>query len=343
MNHVRQLRCLGPGVPPRLSLQTGRLSTPARHQVVVRVLASSVNPIDVKRSEGYGQRLLGLKGAARFPLVLGNDFAGVIDSVGAGVTEWRAGDRVHGLVPTGPHGAHASHVIVDAAGLRAAPPGHSLESLAALPYSFTTLWLALARMGLHPLNARGKSVLVHGASGGLGQLALQVLSRWGAHVTAVCSTAHVQACRDLGASEVLDRRLRAISSLPRGFDVSLNFASWSDEGSLIGRLKPDALGHATTVHPLLASFDDRGWVGGAVQAHQAWSGMRRLVKAVGASTRYAWVVFRPSRPAQDALQGFLQTGGFHLPIGLSVPMNKAEQAFEHVAQQRAGRAILRPE
>jgi NADPH:quinone reductase-like Zn-dependent oxidoreductase len=343
MTLVQQLVCQAPETQPRLSLQTRLLGEPRRGQVLVRTLATSVNPIDVKRSAGYGRRLLGLKGAARFPLVLGNDVAGVVQAVGPGVTSWKAGDLVFGLVPTGTQGAHASHAIVDAALLRASPSHCPPEALAALPYTFTTLWLALQSIGLHQANAKNKEVLVHGASGGLGQLALQVLVTWGARVTTICSTAHVQTCSALGAHEVLDRRQQALSSLPRRFDASLNFAVWQDEGTLVSRLKPNAMGHATTVHPLLASFDEWGWVQGGMRAYRTWSDMRKQAAAVGPSTRYAWVVFRPSTHALDALHSLQPGTVLRLPIGLSVPLSQGQSAFAHVAQQRPGRAILLPE
>jgi len=343
MTLAQQLVCLRPQTPLSLAMQTRALGKPGRGQVLVQVQATSVNPIDVKRSEGYGRRILKLKGAASFPLVLGNDLAGVVASVGPGDVACKPGDRVYGLMPTGPQGAHASHVLADASLLRAAPAQSSAAQLAALPYTFTTLWLALKAVGLDAATAKHKAVLVHGASGGLGQLALQVLVRWGARVTAVCSTPHVQACLDLGAQEVLDRRQHSLSSLPRRFDASLNFANWADERSLLDCLRPHAMGHATTVHPLLASFDEGGWVRGGIHAFQAWSSLRELAAAVGAATRYSWVVFRPSTLALDALAHGLSERGLHLPIGLSVPLSSGALAFEHVAQQRPGRAILLPE
>jgi reticulon-4-interacting protein 1, mitochondrial len=263
----------------------------------------------------------------------------VVQSVGPACRHLKVGDRVYGLVPTGPQGAHASHVVALEAHLRIAPAQAASEALAALPYTFTTLWLALHSAGLSRERARGKRVLVHGASGGLGQLALQVLAGWGAHTTAVCSTAHVQTCRDLGAQEVWDRRQRDLSQGPSHFDASLNFAAWADEATLLGRLKPGALGHATTVHPLLASFDEQGWLGGALHAWRSWSQMRGLARQAGASTRYAWVVFRPSPEALDALDD-LVSKGLRLPIGLAVPLSQGRQAFDHVARQASGRAIL---
>jgi NADPH:quinone reductase-like Zn-dependent oxidoreductase len=249
---------------------------------------------------------------------------------------------VFGVVPTGPQGAHATHVVVNEIYLRAAAPAYSPAELATLPYTFTTLWLALQGIGLTPEGAQGREVLVGGASGGLGRLALQVLGHWGARVTAVCSTANVQACRDLGAATVLDRTSRSLSSVPAQFDASLNFGAWQDEADLIGRLKPGALGHATTVHPLLGSFDEHGWLGGALRARREWSRVRRLVTARGAATRYAWVLFQPSVAALDALEALLPQLRLPLPIGLSVPLAGGERAFRHLEERRPGRAVLLP-
>lgn len=339
---AQRLLCLAPGKPAQFAMRPHDVPAPGRGQVLVRVEATSVNPIDAKRSTGYGRRLLALKGAARFPTALGNDLAGIVESVGSGDTPFKPGDRVFGLVPTGPQGAHASHVLAQARHLRAAPPNYTSPELAALPYTFTTCWLALQSVGLDPHNAKGKEVLVHGASGGLGQLALQVLNRWGARVTAVCSTAHVQTCKDLGAAVVVDRTRRALSTLHTCYDASLNFAVWQDDAALISRLKPGAMGHATTVHPLLDSIDVHGWIQGGWRAFRAWSAMRDLTTATaGRSARYAWTIFQPHAQALDALKLLLDANmGLHLPLGLIVPLAHGEQAFSHVAQQRAGRAIL---
>src|SRR5690606_27459711 len=191
-------------------------------------------------------------------------------------------------------------------------------------------------------NARGLAILVQGASGGLGQLALQLLSCWGAEVSAVCSTADMETCRASGASLVVDRTRTAIASLPAMFDATLNFAVWESETELIGKLKPDALGHATTVHPLLGAFDQHGWLRGAWAAHRAWRGMRALVRQRARQGVYRWVVFKPHAEALDVLHGCLGEGRLRLPIGLSVPLAKAALAFQHVNQGRAGRAVLVP-
>ncbi len=338
---AQEWQCLAPGQPARFALRNRELSAPGPMQVLVRLEASAVNPIDAKRATGYGRRLLALKGAARCPLVLGNDLVGHVLAVGPGAP-FKPGDRVWGLLPTGRWGAHASHVIADAALLRLAPSTHGAADLAVLPYTFTTLWLALRSVGLGPHNAAGKRVLVHGASGGLGQLALQQLSLWGAQVTAVCSTPHVRACADLGAATVWDRTQRPLSALPAHHDASFNFAHWPDEACLISRLRPGALGLATTVHPLLGRFDALGWWRGGWQAWRAWSAMRqRCVAAGGPGTRYAWTIFQPDGAALDALAAWLHDRpGQPLPIGVQVPLAHADEAFAHVAGQRPGRAVI---
>jgi NADPH:quinone reductase-like Zn-dependent oxidoreductase len=306
------------------------------------VQAASVNPIDVKRAAGYGRRLLALKGAGRFPLVLGNDCAGVVRAVASKAGPWRAGQRVYGLVPTGQGGAHCTELLADERWLRPAPDHCSAEQLAAMPYCFTTMFLAVRAAGLEPSNANGRRVLVNGASGGLGRLALQVLVPWGAKVTAVCSTPDVQACLDLGAEEVLDRRVRPLTSLTSRFDATLNFGAWSDDPSMLERLKPDALGHATAVHPLLENFDRLGWIGGLRATLRDLSRQRRALKQRSPQARYQWVTFKPDRAALDTLQSMLAADAVSLPIGLAVPLEQAAAAFAHVHERRPGRALLLP-
>ncbi len=165
------LVCLGPAGKGALEVRQVPRQKPAPNEIEVAVEAASVNPIDVRRSEGYGRRLLSLLGAAKFPLVLGNDFAGTVATVGARVSAFKCGDRVYGLKPASAHGTHASHLVVKAAHVLRIPTGGDPQALAAIPYSFVTMWLAVRRAGLTSHNAAAKKVLVHGAAGGLGTLA----------------------------------------------------------------------------------------------------------------------------------------------------------------------------
>lgn len=338
-----ELICVEPASPPRLQVRTRELPSPGRGQVLVRVEATSVNPIDARRAGGYGRRLLGLKGAAKFPLVLGNDLAGSVESVGPDVTTFVLGQRVYGLVGTGKAGgAHASQVAVPESLLLAAPQGADAASLAVLPYSFTTMWLALRSTQLSASNAAGKRVLVHGAAGALGRLALQQLASWGCQVTAICDVGKADECRALGAERAVERGPKAIVSLPADFDVVLNFASWDDELALASRLGSTALGQATTVHPLLGNFDRLGWVRGALASRRDAKAVRSAVQQRSPRARYGWTIFKPDPEALAALGAGVRARGFSLPVGLSVPFEKADAAFAHVSAGKTGRAVLQP-
>ncbi len=313
-------------------------------EVRVEVHVASVNPIDVKRAAGYGQRVLSLMGAGGPALVLGNDFAGVVTQVGRDVLHVAAGDRVWGLVPTGPQGAHRSEVCVPSRWVRPLPSGMLMVSAAVLPYTFTTLWRALKAIGLHEQNAAGRHVLVNGAGGALGQLAIQLLSRWGASVTAVCGTSSAARCLALGASQVIDRHTTRLADLPSNCDASLNFGTWADEAEVMGRLHAHAMGHATTVHPLLGDIDARGWLAGGLACWRAWRSMRLRLHALAPKARYAWTVFKPDEAAMKALQAsLLSSRPLVLEVGHRTSFTQADSAFSHVGQGKPTRAVLMAE
>lgn len=339
----RELVCTEAASPPHLLVRTVQRPRPGATEVLVRVEATSVNPIDAKRAEGYGRRLLGLKGAGRFPLVLGNDVAGVVEAVGAGVRGFAPGQRVFGLIGTGrAGGAHASHVVVPEKQLLPAADGADSHALAVLPYSFTTAWLALRGIGIGAHNMRGMKVLIHGATGGLGRLAMQVLQPGGSRITAICGKGQCQAALDLGAEVAVERGPACIPSLPSDFDAILNFAAWDDDALLASRLGPRALGQATTVHPLLAHFDRRGWPGGAWACLRDRRHVRAIVTSRAPRARYGWVVFRPDLQALSVLGQMVHAGSVSLPVGICTSFDNAIAAFEHVCAGRPGRALLWP-
>jgi NADPH:quinone reductase-like Zn-dependent oxidoreductase len=273
-------------------------------------------------------------------MTLGNDFAGTIVAVGERVTAFAVGDHVYGVKHVSRDGSHASHVVVNAARARKAPARSSAQDLAALPYGFITMWLAARAAGLTRESAAGKKVLVHGASGGLGTLALQTLSAWGARVTAIAKVSDFSACREAGAVEVVDRTQNPFAGLRGVFDATLNFATWDDEAALLSCLREGALGHATTVHPLVQNFDEAGWVGGAIRTLNQKREMRkRLPKGV---RNYAWVLFRPEAEALSEMARLAELGRLSLPIGTRTPLREAAEAFAHVRRRQAGRALLIP-
>ena len=203
------------------------------------------------------------------------------------------------------------------------------------------MWLAVRGAGLTRENAAGKKVLVHGAGGGLGTLALQMLSTWGAKITAVARPPTLAGCLQAGAAEVLDVGKEFFSSLDRTFDATLNFATWDDDLALVRCLRDGALGHATTVHPLLGNFDRYGRVRGALKSFSEKKSHRA---ALPKGTRnYAWTLFRPDSAALSELGHLVQQRRLGLPIAMRKPLPDADEAFDHVRKGRPGRAVLTPE
>jgi NADPH:quinone reductase-like Zn-dependent oxidoreductase len=210
-----ELVCTEAATPVRLAVRSAPLPQPGSGEVLVRVQASSVNPIYVKRACGYGRRQLALKGAARFPFVLGND----VSTTGARVSRLSPGQRVFGQVDTGrAGGSHASRIVVPQHLLLPAPHDADASAWAVLPYSFTTVWLVLRSAGIGAGNARGARVLINGATGGLGRLAMQVLQHWGCEITAICGRGHRQAGLDLGANVAVEH---GPGSMPRCLWMSM--------------------------------------------------------------------------------------------------------------------------
>lgn len=341
---LRELICVEPATPPRLSVRTRDLPRPSASQVLVRVQATSVNPIDARRAGGYGKRLLGLKGAGRFPLVVGNDVAGVVEQAGTGVTRFQMGQQVFGLVATGKNGgAHASHVLAAEANLMAAPAGSDLQMLATLPYSFTTMWLAVHSAGLRADNAASKRVLISGASGALGRLALPLLSGWNSNITAICVPGRCEESLALGARTAVERDTAAVAALPSEFDVVLNFGAWESDPMLVAKLGPKALGYATTAHPLMANFDRLGWLRGATASLRDFKKMKSAAQARSDAASYVWTMFKPDRAALDALEAGIRRGIYSLPVGIAKPFDAADDVFDHVARGKPGRGVLLPQ
>jgi NADPH:quinone reductase-like Zn-dependent oxidoreductase len=194
--------------------------------------------------------------------------------------------------------------------------------------------------GLTRENTAGKKILVHGAAGGLGILALQMLSAWGAKVTAIAIPPALEACRQAGAADVLDGTREPFSQLDATFDATLNFATWDDDLALVRCLRNGARGHATTVHPLLGNLDKYGWVRGALHSFSQKNAHR---KALPKGTRnYAWALFRPDSEALSELAQLVAQQRLSLPIGTCRSLREGIEAFDHVRKGRPGRALLIP-
>ena len=188
----------------RLALIEVPTPDPRPDEIRVSVRAIGVNPVDWKMREMGPLRLAARLIGARPPVVVGVDFAGVVDAVGAKVVGVAVGDRVVGGTDFArrQRGSYADTVFVRADQLCALPDAVDFETAGALPVAGVTAWMSVIELGRV---GAGQRALVLGASGGVGQLALQIAKRVrGAFVVAVCSAKNAELVRGLGADVVLD-------------------------------------------------------------------------------------------------------------------------------------------
>jgi NADPH:quinone reductase-like Zn-dependent oxidoreductase len=209
-------RCYGP--PDIIALEDVARPMPADYEVLVKVRAASVNPLDwhVLSGEPYIMRV----GALGMPnnVWLGADFAGTVEAVGGKVTRFRAGDEVFGSASPN-WGAFAEYVTVFQRALVLKPANLTFEEAAALPVAASTALQALRDQG----HVRaGQKVLINGASGGVGTFAVQLARELGAEVTAVCSTKNVEMVRALGANHVVDYTKDDVTRSDERYDVIID-------------------------------------------------------------------------------------------------------------------------
>lgn len=208
-------RCYGS--PAVLAIETLPRPVPGELQLLVKVRAAAINPLDWHKIRGtpYVMRVAEGFGAPKDPR-LGIDFAGVVEAVGSKVTRFKPGDEIFG----GRDGALAEYILVREAGSIARKPANVTFEQAASTYvaGLTALQALRDRAAVQP----GQKVLVNGASGGVGTFSVQIAKWLGAEVAGVCSTRNVELVRSLGADRVIDYTREDFTAGPRRFDVIMD-------------------------------------------------------------------------------------------------------------------------
>ncbi|HEY1610730.1 MAG TPA: NADP-dependent oxidoreductase, partial [Paraburkholderia sp.] len=198
----------GPDALRKVTLPTPH---PARGEVLVEVRSAGVNPVDVKTREGRYPMIR----EDALPFTLGRDVAGIVARCGEGVERWQPGQQVFAFVGQGP-GAYAEYVSVDAHALASPPSTLSLEDAGAVPLAALTAWQGLFD---HGKLERGERVLIHGASGGVGQFAVQFAREAGAHVLATGSGESLDQLKTLGANETIDYKTQRFEDVAPNIDL----------------------------------------------------------------------------------------------------------------------------
>jgi NADPH:quinone reductase-like Zn-dependent oxidoreductase len=211
MATMRAVRIHSFGGPEVLRLDEVPRPEPEQDEVLVRIKAASVNPVDYKIRLGQYAK------AEQLPMVLGQDISGTIARCGTKVKDWETGDDVFAMLPWSRH-AYAEYVTIKASDAVPKPQTIDHEHAAAAPLAALTAWQGLFD---HGALQRGQHVLIHGAAGGVGHFAVQFAKAEGAKVTATASSADVQFLRELGADQVIDYKSERFED--RVCDVDLVF------------------------------------------------------------------------------------------------------------------------
>jgi len=185
------------GGPEALRLDTVPVPSPGPGEVLVKVAAASINPIDWKMRRGLLRDLIPIA----LPRALGRDCAGTVVAAGEGVTDLEPGIAAAGVADPMKHGTHAEYAVLPAAQVAPIPSGVAPEMAVSLCVSGLSAYIPLVEAAQL---AAGQRVLIHAGAGGVGGLAVQIARHLGAEVIATCSAANRDYCIGLGASRVID-------------------------------------------------------------------------------------------------------------------------------------------
>lgn len=282
---------------------------PGLSQILVAVHASGLNPTDWKHR---AHRIF----LPDPPFVLGFDVSGVVEAVGFGVTLFKPGDEVFGMLPY-PYGrgAHAEYVTSSARVFAHKPRALSHVEAGALPLAGLTAWQALVDTAdVRP----GQRVLIHAAAGGVGHLAVQIARARGAHVIGTASAVHHDFVRGLGADEVIDYHTTDVVEVVRDVDVVLDPLGGESPLRSLATLRPGGL---------LVSL-----LGGSPELAE---------RAAAAGVRLAIMLVEADHAGMVAIAGLVDAGSLRPAIAGTFPL--AEAARAHAlgeAGHTAGKLVL---
>ncbi len=300
------------GGPEVLRLATVPRPVPTRGQVLVRTRFIGVNPKDIIVRKGKFQIATGKK----FPLIVGHDIAGEVVEVGLGA-DLAKGDLVYGMINDFAGRAYAEYAAVDCQQLAKAPASIELAVAAAVPLAAQTALQALRDDA--QLKA-GQTVLVNGASGGVGVFAVQIAKILGAQVTAVCSHRNVDLVTELGADRVVDYTKTELVDLDEKFDVIFDvFGNYRFDK--LKKLLPERGIYVNTI-PSASIFKD-------------------VAKSFVRRKRAKLVIVKSRRDQLDWLRQQIDAGRLRVVVDRSFPIADVAEAHRYMETKRArGKVVL---
>ncbi|HTT83999.1 MAG TPA: NADP-dependent oxidoreductase [Rhizomicrobium sp.] len=240
MTNMKASRIHGYGGPEVVHYEDVERPSAAPGAVLVHVRAAGVNPADWKIRDGFAKAMFETK----FPAILGGDIAGVVEAVGEGVQDWKAGDEIFAMI--GLMGGYAEYVLTNPAFLARKPRNLSFEEAAAMPLAALTARLALYdTAGLES----SQRILIQAAAGGVGSFAVQLAHHKGAHVIGTASAANLDYLRSIGADETIDYRTTRFEDAVHDVDVVLDLMGGDIQRRSFAVLKPGGILVTTTSPP----------------------------------------------------------------------------------------------
>lgn len=293
---------------------------PAPGEVLIRVHATTVNRTDYgELRPGIMRLFYGWRQPKR--QIFGMDFAGEVEATGAGVSSFKPGDRVFGMCPPLANGAHAEYVCVPERGPIALMPEKTRFEEAVVCEGAFYADSGLKKFAVGP----GRKILIYGASGAIGSAAVQLAKSYGAEVTAVVATHHIDMVKSIGADRAIDYTAQDFTRLGERFDYILDAVGKTSFFRCRKLLKPDGIFAATDVGPWSQNLPLMLW--------SAMAGNNRVVVPLPPrGSGHAFVEF---------LKGRIEAGQFRAVIDRRYPLDAIADAYRYVATgQKVGIVVI---
>ncbi len=320
------------------------LPEPKQNQVLVKIKASSVNPIDLMKREGYGSAIFEKQRRQNFPWILGSDFSGNVVSAGNKVKRFKEGDEVWGCTSNASAGTYAEYVVINQDEVNFKPKNLTFEESASLPYVFLTTWSAIIRWaGLRPKDLIEKKVFIQGGAGGVGTIAIQLFHHWGANISSTCSEGNIKLLKSLGVNEIIDYRRNSFQETLKDYDLVYDLLGDSVLDNSIEEcckvLKKDASSHYITLtHPFINTMDSKGLFLGIPHALL----LRQKLKAAYKPINVHWSIYRPSLSGLQELTYLAEENIIKPVIDSTYSLSEIAKAHEKVATgHSSGKVVIR--
>jgi len=298
------------GGPDVLVYEDAPRPTIGNGEVLVKVHATSINPVDRFTRAGYLQGMINFS----LPLTLGLDLAGVVEAVGDDVTTVAVGDAVYGYSNMMRQGAYAEYAVVSAGEIAPKPASVDYVTAAAVPLVGITAWQAL--FDVAGLQA-GQTILIHGAGGGVGSFAVQFAVAKGARVIGTASGNKIELLRELGVAEAIDYTTTRFEDLVRDVDVVFDTVGGEVQARSWGVLKPGGILVTVAGQPDAAAAAARG------------------VRASG-------MMAQANTAQLTEIAGLIDAGTVHPVVSTVLPLAEARRAHELIdAGHTRGKIVLR--